>query len=158
MDNDSSLREAAVTAMAEMFLACARRASDFDGFEDGAIAGGHYDGRGHGAGRSRPETRSSWPGRPAAPRIRDLRGGRWPPRWATSRLRGAATPAPEAPSACSTDSGSSGHVLLLCVDCFVATRSYFLPLPLVNHVFYAQSGIADGSLPHKLPKSPFNLR
>lgn len=41
MDNDSSLREAAVASMAEIFLAGARGAADFAAFEDAAIAAGH---------------------------------------------------------------------------------------------------------------------
>ena len=41
VDNDSSLREAAVASMAEIFLAGARGAADFAAFEDAAIAAGH---------------------------------------------------------------------------------------------------------------------
>ncbi len=74
MDNDSSLREAAVASMAEMFLACARRASDFAGFEDGAIAEGHSM-MAEAMGRAL-EARDAElaAGRPAGLRMRDLRG------------------------------------------------------------------------------------
>ena len=41
VDNDSSLREAAVASMAEMFLSSARGAADFAAFEDAAMAAGH---------------------------------------------------------------------------------------------------------------------
>lgn len=74
MDNDSSLREAAVAAMAEMFLACARRAPDFAGFEDGAIAEGHSM-MAEAMGRALEARDAELAvGRPAGLRMRDLRG------------------------------------------------------------------------------------
>lgn len=62
-----------MAAMAEMFLACARRASDFAGFEDGAIVAGHSM-MAEAMGRAL-EARDAElaAGRPAGLRMRDLR-------------------------------------------------------------------------------------
>ena len=73
MDNDSSLREAAVASMAEIFLAGARGAADFAAFEDAAIAAGHSM-MAEAMGRAL-EARDAElaAGRPAGPRMRDRR-------------------------------------------------------------------------------------
>lgn len=73
MDNDSSLREAAVASMAEMFLSSARGAADFAAFEDAAMAAGHSmmaEAMGR-ALEARDAELSA--GRPAGLRLRDLR-------------------------------------------------------------------------------------